>query len=68
MQAARTGRARTRSKAVISKAHGNKGVISSVTQGSRIFKTVVIMFNEATIDDTPAICREITAMSTEGSF
>jgi len=68
IQAARTGRARTNNKAVISKAHGKRGVISRVTQGNRIFNTVVIIFKEATIDETPAMCNDIIAISTEGSF
>lgn len=55
IQAASTGRAKTSNKAVIRRAHGKRGVISSVTQGNRMFNTVVIIFKEATIEDTPAM-------------
>jgi len=68
IQAAKTGKASISNKAVISKAQGSKGVISKVTQGSRIFNTVVIIFKEAIIDENPAKCNEIIAKSTEGSF
>jgi hypothetical protein len=68
MQAANTGKASISSNAVISNAQGNKGVISKVTQGRRIFSTVVIIFNEAIIEENPARCNDIMAKSTEGSF
>ena len=68
MQAANTGRAKIRSRAVINKAQGKSGVISNVTQGRRIFSTVVIIFSDAIIEENPARCKEIMAKSTEGSF
>jgi hypothetical protein len=54
IHAANTGKAKISSNAVINNAQGNRGVISSVIQGSRIFSTVVIIFNEAIIEENPA--------------
>jgi hypothetical protein len=68
IHAASTGKASISNNAVINNAQGSKGVISKVTQGKRMFKTVVIIFNEAIIEENPARCSEIIAKSTEGSF
>jgi len=68
IHAAKTGKANINKRAVISKAQGSKGVISKVTQGSRMFSTVVIILREAIIEENPAKCKEIIAKSTEGSF
>jgi len=68
IQAANTGNASIRRSAVIRSAQGNKGVISSVIQGSRILSTVVIIFKDAIIEENPARCKDIIARSTEGSF
>ena len=68
IHAANTGNAKISSSAVINRAQGSKGVISNVTQGSRIFSTVVIIFNEAIIEENPARWRDIIARSTDGSF
>jgi hypothetical protein len=54
MQAANTGKARINRRAVINKAQGKRGVISKLIQGRRIFKTVVIMFREAIMEENPA--------------
>ena len=63
---ASTGNERRRRIAVILAAHTNKGTRSSRSPLYRILITVVIKFKAPRIDETPAICREKIARSTDG--
>jgi hypothetical protein len=51
---ANTGRDRSKSKAVITTAHTNKGIRSKDIPDDRILITVVIKFTAPKIDETPA--------------
>jgi len=62
---ARTGRDRSKSKAVINTAQTKRGIRSIVIPVDRILITVVIKFTAPKIDDTPAKCKEKIPRSTE---
>jgi hypothetical protein len=62
---ANTGNESNKSKAVITTAHTNNGIRSSVIPLDRILITVVIKFTAPKIDETPARCREKIAISTD---
>lgn len=63
---ARTGRLNSKSTAVITTDHTNKGTRSSRRPLDRILMTVVMKFNAPIMDDTPARCSEKIAKSTDG--
>ena len=65
MPAARTGRDRRRSTAVIRTAHTNRGVWYWVIAGGFILIMVVIKLIAPRIDEIPARCREKIVKSTE---
>jgi len=62
---ARTGKDNKSKKAVINTAQTNKGVRLAVIPGARILLIVTIKLIAPKIDDTPAICNEKIAQSTE---
>jgi hypothetical protein len=62
---ASTGKESSNRKAVINTAHTNSGVRLAVIPGARIFVIVTIKFIAPKIDDTPAMCSEYIAQSTE---
>jgi len=63
---ANTGRESSRRIAVIITDHTKRGTRSIGIPFDRMLIVVVIKFNEARIDETPARCREKIARSTEG--
>lgn len=66
MAPAKTGRDNNKRIAVILAAHTNKGTRSSRNPLYRILMTVVMKFRAPKIEDTPAMCREKIAKSTDG--
>jgi hypothetical protein len=62
---AKTGKDRSKSTAVITTDHTNRGIRSRVIPGLRILTTVVIKFTAPKIEETPAKCKEKIAKSTE---
>lgn len=66
MPAARTGRERRSSTAVIKTDQINKGVWYCEAEGDFILRIVVIKLMAPRIEETPARCREKMARSTEG--
>jgi len=68
IHAASTGKANINNVAVINNDQVNKGINSNSICDTRIFKIVVIMFNDPIIEEAPAKCNEIIAKSTEGSL
>ena len=63
---ARTGRAKSRSIAVIVIAHANSGIRFIVIPFHRILIVVVIKFIALRIEDAPAKCNEKMVISTAG--
>ncbi len=64
--AAKTGKERSSSTAVIKTAHTKSGIQSQYIAGTHIFTIVVIKFIAPNKEDSPAICRLKIAMSTLG--
>jgi hypothetical protein len=62
---ASTGKDNKSKKAVIKTAQTNKGVRLAVIPGARILLIVTIKLIAPKIEDTPAICREKIAQSTD---
>lgn len=62
---AKTGRDKSRRKAVTKTDHTNNGRRSKEIPGVRILIIVVIKFIDASIEEAPARCKEKIARSTE---
>lgn len=62
---ARTGKESSNKKAVINTAHTKSGVRLAVIPGARILVIVTIKFIAPRIEETPAICKEYIAQSTD---
>jgi len=62
---ANTGKANSNKNVVISTLHANKGTCSNHIVLGRIFRIVIIKFNELMIEDAPARCKDKIAKSTD---
>lgn len=65
MQPAKTGKDNNNNKAVNKTDQQNNGINSKSIPRQRIFNIVTIKFTAPAMDDTPAICREYIAKSTD---